>query len=187
MEGSLARPQFFLQRLVLLAVGFFLVWSCSSAPKAPETRTQTPEPAKPTVVIKRVPEAVSDLQIEMAARDLMSLAGLDTRAFQIHAKNGSLEITGTAESSRALNNALALMQRLKGVKQVRANIDGETVSGTTQPPPEETGLFIWFVRLFWPILALIGAAFLAIGFLFFQTRYIAKQIRAKREISELSQ
>lgn len=186
MEGSLSRPKFSFKRFVLLALGFFLVGSCASAPKAPETRTQPPEPAKPTVVIKRVPEAVSDLQIEMAARDLMSLAGLETRAFQIESKNGVLEITGTAESSRALNNALALMQRLKGVKQVRANIDGGTVSGTTQSPPEETGLFIWFVRLFWPILALIGAAFLAIGFLFLQTRYIAKQIRMKRELSELS-
>lgn len=165
----------------LLTLSLFFVLSCSTPPKAPEAQPQ-PEPSKPTVVIKRVPEYVSDLQIEMAARDLIALAGLDNRLLQIQSKNGVLSVTGSQESSRTLNNALALMQRIKGVKEVKADIDGGTVSGTTQPPQEETSLFMWFIRLFWPILALIGAAFLAIGFLFFQTRVIARQIRKKREL-----
>lgn len=172
---------FLLQRISYFTLAVFLVLSCSTKPKVPEAKVE-PEPAKPTVVLKRVPEYVSDLQIEMAARDLFSVAGLDNRAFEMQSKNGILNITGTHESSRSLKNALALLQRIKGVKEVRAEIDGGTVSGTTQPPEEQPGLVSWFFQLFWPILALIGAAFVAIGFLFFQTRLIAKQIQKKREL-----
>lgn len=170
-----------LYRILTLALLILTVMSCASTPKPPEVQP-APEPSKPTVVMKRVPEYVSDLQIEMAARDLFSLAGLEPRDFQFASKAGVLSVTGTHESSRSLNNAIALLQRIKGVKQVSAEIESGTVSGTTQPPAEETGLFMWFLQLFWPILALIGAAFVAIGFLFYQTKLIAKQIQKKREL-----
>lgn len=170
-------------RLITLMVLIFTTLSCSSKGVKQED-LPVPEVSKPTVVIKRVPEYVSDLSIESSARDLLLLAGIETRPLQIVSKNGILSITGTAESSRALNGALALMTKIKGVRELRADIDGGTVSGTTSPPPEETSLVVWFVKLFWPILALIGAAFVAIGFLFFQTRIIARQLAKRRQLQQ---
>ena len=182
----LTSPFFSTARSLTLSLLVFSVLSCSS--KAVKVE-EIPEPvvSQPTVVIKRVPEYVSDPQIEMSARDLLALAGIETRPLQITSKNGVLSITGTAESSRALNNALALMNRIKGVRELRADIDGGTVSGMTNAPVEEPSLMLWFVRLFWPILALIGAAFVAIGFLFFQTRIISKQLQKRRQLRQAAQ
>jgi BON domain len=167
---------------LLIFVSLFTTLSCASKSKEPEAQPEEVR-AEPTVVIRRVPEKANDLQIETAARDLLALAGVDTRPIQIESKNGVLSVTGEAEPSRELNAALALMNKIKGVRELRANLEAGTVSGATSAPEEETSLAVWFVRLFWPILALIGAAFVAIGFLFFQTHIIRKQIQKRKELA----